>query len=58
LPKKWGADQTIDYAKENVLQSGKKFDVIFDLSGKMPFEKAKKILKKNKDGLAHIRWAL
>lgn len=48
MPKKWGADQTIDYAKENVLQSGKKFDVIFDLSGKMPFEKAKKILKKNK----------
>jgi NADPH:quinone reductase-like Zn-dependent oxidoreductase len=45
--RKWGADQTIDYAKENVLESGKKFDVIFDLSGKMPFEKARKILKNN-----------
>ena len=43
--RKWGADQTIEYSKENVLQSGKKFDVIFDLSGKMPFEKARRILK-------------
>ena len=43
--RKWGADQTIDYANQNVLQGGKKFDLIFDLSGKMPFEEAKQILK-------------
>jgi len=43
--RKWGADQTIDYAKEHILESGKKFDVIFDLSGKMTFENARQILK-------------
>jgi NADPH:quinone reductase-like Zn-dependent oxidoreductase len=43
--RKWGADQTSDYTEENILHSGKTFDLIFDLSGKMPFEKARKILK-------------
>ena len=41
----WGADNVIDYTKQNVLLLGKKYDAIFDLSGRMPFDKAKAILK-------------
>ncbi len=44
--KKWGADVAYDYTKTNVLATGKKYDVIFDLSGKLSFSKAKQILKK------------
>lgn len=45
LAKKWGGDQVIDYRTENILEGKKQFDVIVDLSGKMPFTKAKTILK-------------
>lgn len=45
LATKWGSDLVIDYHKENILQGKKQFDVIVDLSGKMPFAKAKTILK-------------
>jgi NADPH:quinone reductase-like Zn-dependent oxidoreductase len=44
--KKWGADVTLDYTRTNALLEGKKYDVIFDLSGKLPYSKAKQILKK------------
>ena len=41
----WGADFVINYANEDVLKAGKKYDVVIDLSGKMPFSKAKQIMK-------------
>ena len=35
----------IDYRKEDVTKLNERYDVILDLSGKLPFEKAKAILK-------------
>lgn len=43
--KKWGAGRTLDYKKDNVLAEGLKYDVIFDLSTKLPFKQAKQIMK-------------
>ena len=43
--KKWGADFAINYRKENILESKKQYDVVIDLSGKIPFSKAKQIMK-------------
>jgi NADPH:quinone reductase-like Zn-dependent oxidoreductase len=45
LVKKWGADFTIDYSKENIVDAKKIFDTIIDLSGKLSFHEAKKIMK-------------
>jgi NADPH:quinone reductase-like Zn-dependent oxidoreductase len=45
LAKKWGSDHIIDYRTENILESKKQYDVIVDLSGKMPFARAKSLLK-------------
>ncbi len=42
--KKWGSDQVVDYRKEDVLNGGKRYDVVVDLSGKMPYRAAKKIM--------------
>lgn len=41
---RWGADEVIDYTKSNVLAMGKRYDVIFDLAGKMGFTAAKNSL--------------
>lgn len=43
--KKWGADSVIDYTKENVLSQKNRYDIVIDLSGKMGYTKAKKIMK-------------
>jgi NADPH:quinone reductase-like Zn-dependent oxidoreductase len=43
--KQWGADHTIDYTAQNVLTLGKTYDVVVDLSGKMGFANATKIMK-------------
>lgn len=43
--KKWGADSVIDYTKENVLSQKTAYDIIIDLSGKMGYANAKKIMK-------------
>jgi NADPH:quinone reductase-like Zn-dependent oxidoreductase len=43
--KKWGADQVIDYTKDNVLAQGITYDIIIDLSGKMGYKNAKQIMK-------------
>jgi NADPH:quinone reductase-like Zn-dependent oxidoreductase len=43
--KKWGATSVIDYTKENVLSQKTTYDVIIDLSGKMGYANAKKIMK-------------
>lgn len=41
-----GSDAVINYQKENVLTSGKTYDAVIDLSGKMNYKEAKTILKK------------
>ncbi|MCX2682056.1 NADP-dependent oxidoreductase [Galbibacter sp. EGI 63066] len=43
--KKWGANYVIDYTKENVLSQKNRYDIVIDLSGKMGYTKAKKIMK-------------
>jgi NADPH:quinone reductase-like Zn-dependent oxidoreductase len=43
--KDWGADFVVNYQNEDVLTGNKKYDVIIDLSGKMPFSHAKQIMK-------------
>jgi len=47
LVKKWGSDFVIDYHKENILEGGKQYDVVIDLSDKIPFNKARPIMKSN-----------
>ncbi|MEZ2443528.1 NAD(P)-dependent alcohol dehydrogenase [Chitinophaga sp. RCC_12] len=47
LLKKWGSDFVIDYNKEKVTDLKKKFDVIIELSAKLSFGKAKKLMKAN-----------
>ncbi|PPK86567.1 NADPH:quinone reductase-like Zn-dependent oxidoreductase [Neolewinella xylanilytica] len=42
---RWGADTVIDYAKEDVLQGTARYDVVVDLSGKLPYARAKRIMK-------------
>jgi NADPH:quinone reductase-like Zn-dependent oxidoreductase len=43
--KDWGADFVINYCKEDVLKANNQFDVVIDLSNKMPFNAAKQIMK-------------
>lgn len=43
---KLGSDIVIDYKQQNILTSGKTFDAVIDLSGKMSYKAAKSILKK------------
>ncbi len=45
LVKKWGSDFVVDYKKESILDSKKLYDVVIDLSGKLPFAKAKHLMK-------------
>ena len=43
--KQLGAHHTIDYSKESIFKQTKKFDIIFDVSGKLTFSDSKKLLK-------------
>jgi NADPH:quinone reductase-like Zn-dependent oxidoreductase len=43
--KRWGSDVVLDYRKEDVVQRGVQYDVVLDLSGKLPYRAAKKIMK-------------
>jgi len=43
--KDWGADFVVNYGNEDVLKGNKQYDVVIDLSDKMPFSKAKRIMK-------------
>lgn len=42
---KWGAKTVIDYSKVNVLSQKHLYDIVIDLSGKMGYNAAKKIMK-------------
>ncbi len=42
--KKWQPDTIVDYKKQNVLEQKASFDAIFELSGSLPFSKAKALL--------------
>lgn len=43
--RKWGAHTVIDYTKENVLSQKTTYDIVVDLSGKMGYKIAKRIMK-------------
>lgn len=43
--RKWGADTIVDYTKEDILTLQKTYDIVVDLSGKMGYANAKKIMK-------------
>jgi NADPH:quinone reductase-like Zn-dependent oxidoreductase len=47
LVKSLGADQVIDYTKEDFTQTGQTYDVIFDAVGKSSFSRCKSSLKEN-----------
>ncbi|MBD2233139.1 NAD(P)-dependent alcohol dehydrogenase [Phormidium tenue] len=47
LVKSLGADEVIDYTKEDFTQSGKTYDIIFDTTGKSSFSGCLKSLKRN-----------
>ncbi len=46
LVKSLGADQVIDYTREDVINGGEIYDVIFDAAGKTSFSRCKTALKK------------
>jgi NADPH:quinone reductase-like Zn-dependent oxidoreductase len=46
LAEKWGSDRVIDYRKASVLEDKRRYDAVIDLSDKLPFKKAKAIMKR------------
>jgi NADPH:quinone reductase-like Zn-dependent oxidoreductase len=46
MVKELGSDVVVDYRKEDVLQGGKRYDVVVDLAGKMGYAAGKKVMKK------------
>ncbi|WGL60964.1 NAD(P)-dependent alcohol dehydrogenase [Pigmentibacter sp. JX0631] len=45
IAKEFGCPTVIDYKKTDVLVSNEKYDIILELSGRMPFSQAKKIMQ-------------
>ncbi|WP_379151092.1 NAD(P)-dependent alcohol dehydrogenase [Paenibacillus sp. sgz5001063] len=57
-----GADQVIDYTKEDITTKGERYDIIFDAVGKLPKSSCKKALKPtgvyvtvDRQGMAKVR---
>jgi NADPH:quinone reductase-like Zn-dependent oxidoreductase len=46
LAQKWGSDRVIDYRKVKILDDKGRYDAVIDLSDKLPFNKAKAIMKR------------
>ena len=44
LAREYGASTVIDYTKEDVLASGREFDALLELSGRLPFDRAHAVL--------------
>jgi NADPH:quinone reductase-like Zn-dependent oxidoreductase len=45
LAERWGAARVVNYRSTNILDDGRSYDVIFELSDKLPFKAAKPLLK-------------
>jgi NADPH:quinone reductase-like Zn-dependent oxidoreductase len=45
LATRWGADRLIDYSKEDIRLTDQRFDAVIDLSTRLTFEAAKKLMK-------------
>jgi NADPH:quinone reductase-like Zn-dependent oxidoreductase len=45
LVKKWGVNHVINYRETDIMTAGKKYDVVIELSDKLPFKAGKKLLK-------------
>ena len=43
----WGADTVIDYTKQDILRMDQRFDAVIDLSTRVSFTAAKKLMKKH-----------
>lgn len=43
--KLWGANTVVDYTRENILSQSIQYDIVVDLSGKMGYANAKRIMK-------------
>lgn len=43
--KKWGCDKVVDYSKTDIRNISQQFDVVLELSGKLKFKEAKKLMK-------------
>jgi NADPH:quinone reductase-like Zn-dependent oxidoreductase len=41
MVKSLGADEVVDYTKEDLTQNGKTYDIVFDAVGKLPFSRCK-----------------
>jgi NADPH:quinone reductase-like Zn-dependent oxidoreductase len=46
LAEKWGSDRVIDYRKVNILDDNRRYDAVIDLTDKLPFKKARTIMKR------------